>query len=72
MNQDDREDLAQEANNAARESRAPGAPTLTATSSIEELCDWLQWDDPNGEHETSGYECIEDAWRMLAALLEGN
>lgn len=72
-----REQLIDAANRAGRASRIEGAPVLSVESSLETLCLWLQWCDPNGCHSLEACEAedthphtIESAWDALAEMLE--
>jgi hypothetical protein len=64
------------ANNVARLSGRPGAPTLDPQSESETIASWLQWNDANGSHtaelaEAEGFEPydIGTAWDVLATML---
>ncbi len=34
----------------------PDAPVLSARSTVVELCEWLQWCDPNGAHTAKAWQ----------------
>lgn len=73
-----RHDLAAIANAIADDSTRGGAPVLSAESSREDLCEWLQWCDPNGSHTDRAVAAEQDmdpydldgAWEALAAMTE--
>lgn len=74
-----KEELAKRANALARLSRSPGAPPLGARSSLDVVCSWLQWSDPNGAHtaELAQNEDIdpydeEGAWEALLSVIQEN
>lgn len=71
--------VAGRANAIARQARYGGAPALSADSSREDLCAWLQWCDPNGEHtdeHAAAADCdpysLEGAWDAVESMLEGS
>jgi hypothetical protein len=73
----DRFALAHRANAAALASYRPGAPLLCEHSTLDVLCSWLQWCDPNGCHtselaEVEGFDPYtrEQAWAAIAAMLD--
>lgn len=73
-----RAEIATAANAVAASSRyGSSAPRLTESSSVETLCQWLQWCDPNGCHtpELAAIEnfdpyTLDDAWDALAEVVK--
>ena len=72
-----RSDVASAANDAAQQSRSPGAPVLTPESSRDALIAWLQWCDPNGSHtdDLAGLDDCEPydlggAWEAVESMLD--
>lgn len=73
------EELAKRANALAKWSRRGGAPTLSSKSSLDVVCRWLQWNDPNGAHtpelarlEDADPHDEETAWETLLEMVESN
>lgn len=74
-----KEELARRANALARLSRNGGAPLLSGRSSLDVVCRWLQWNDPNGAHtpelarrEDADPHDEETAWEALLEMVESN
>ncbi len=45
-----RQELAKWANAVGQSSNRPTPAPVKASSTLTEVCRWLQWNDPNGEH----------------------
>jgi hypothetical protein len=74
-----RDDLAKAANEAGRKSRRGGAPRLTAASTASAIAEWLQWNDPNGEHTAARRRradvdpyTVTEAWEQVAEMVDPN